>query len=47
MKKMLQFLKGNALMVLAFVGLFMGSVAVTTQTAILTHQVKCPEELLK
>ncbi|WZL74097.1 cyclic lactone autoinducer peptide [Clostridiaceae bacterium 35-E11] len=47
MKKVMQFLKGNSLMVLTFVGLFMGSVAVTTQTMVFTHQVKCPNELLK
>ncbi|MEW9124483.1 MAG: cyclic lactone autoinducer peptide [Thermotaleaceae bacterium] len=47
MKKVLGFVKRNSLTALSFIALFVASVATVQQTIFWTHQVKCPEELLK
>lgn len=47
MKKIIKLVKNNSLTALSFIALFVGSVATVQQTIFWTHQVKCPEELLK
>lgn len=47
MKRIMGFVKRNGLTMLSFLGLVVGSMASTTQTLFYTHQVQCPEELLK
>jgi len=41
------FMKKYSLSILSVLGLFVGSMAATTQTFFWTQQVKCPKELLK
>ncbi|WP_129599699.1 cyclic lactone autoinducer peptide [Anaerophilus nitritogenes] len=47
MKKVMEFVQKNCLHVLSLCALFVGATAASAATLWYSHQVKCPEELLK
>jgi len=47
MKKMINFVKTNSLGALGLFALFIGTGAVNSASWLLSHQPKCPKELLK
>ncbi|WP_110942979.1 cyclic lactone autoinducer peptide [Inediibacterium massiliense] len=47
MKKVVKFVEKNSLHLLSMCALFVGATAASAATMWYSHQVKCPEELLK
>ncbi|MBB6217145.1 cyclic lactone autoinducer peptide [Anaerosolibacter carboniphilus] len=44
---MMNFIKSNSLKILTLFALFVGTASASSATLMLSHQPKCPEELLK